>query len=72
MSVISGNEAVESYINLNLVKITTDQSGWDTLYLNKTSNQYWQHTYPNSQMHGGGQSQLQQVSEEFAKKKFGV
>ena len=72
MSVISGSEAVESYISLNLVKVATDQSGWDSLYLNKTSKQYWLHTHPNSEMHGGGQPQLQQVSEVFAKNKFGV
>jgi len=72
MSVISGSEAVESYISLNLVKVTTDQTGWDTLYINKATNQYWLHTYPNSEMHGGGQPQLEQVTELVAKKEFGV
>jgi hypothetical protein len=72
MSIISGSEAVETYISLNLVKVATDQSGWDTLYLNTTDNQYWLHTYPNSEMHGGGQPQLQQVTELVAKKEFGV
>ena len=72
MSVISGSEAVESYISLNLVKVTTDQTGWDTLYINKATNQYWLHTYPNSEMHGGGQPQLEQVSELVAKNEFGV
>ena len=72
MSVISGSEAVENFISLNLVKITTDKSGWDTLYLNIILNQYWVWTYPNAEMHGGGQPQLQQVTELVAKKEFGV
>ncbi len=72
MSVISGSEAVETYISLNLVKVTTDQTGWDTLYINQVTNQYWLHTYPNSEEHGGGQPQLMQVSDLVAKKEFGV
>jgi hypothetical protein len=72
MSVISGSEAVENYISLNLVKVATDKSGWDTLYLNTTSNQYWVCTNQNAEMHGGGQPELKQVTELVAKKEFGV
>ncbi|MEW6994861.1 Imm27 family immunity protein [Colwelliaceae bacterium MEBiC 14330] len=72
MSVISGSEAVENYISLNLVKIATDKSGWDSLYLNATSNQYWICKYKNAGMHGGGQPELKQVTELLAKKEFGV
>jgi hypothetical protein len=72
MSLISGSEAVENYISLNLVKVATDKTGWDTLYLNKTLNQYWVCTYLNAEMHGGGQPKLQQVTELVAKKEFGV
>ena len=72
MSVISGIEEVETYISLNLVKVAIDQSGWNTLYLNTIINQYWVLTYPNSEMHSGGQPQLQQVTELVAKKESGV
>ncbi len=72
MSVISGSEAVASFINLNLVKITSDNTGWETLYFNKATKQYWVQSYQNSESHGGGQPQLQQVSELVAKKKFDV
>jgi hypothetical protein len=72
MSVITGNREVDIYIDLNLVKVKTDESGWVTLYLHKTTNQYWVQTYPNSEMHGGGQPKLEQVAAAVAKKKFDV
>jgi hypothetical protein len=52
--------------------VKTDESGWVTLYLHKTTNQYWVQTYPNSEMHGGGQPKLEQVAAAVAKKKFDV
>jgi hypothetical protein len=69
---ISGGEAVESYIAENLTKIATNQSGWDTLYINKATEQYWVLTYPNSQLHGGGHPELTRVSKLVVKKEFGV
>ncbi|QMW16462.1 hypothetical protein H3302_19510 [Pseudoalteromonas sp. MT33b] len=72
MSEISGIDAIESYINSNLEKVKTDETGWDTLYFNKATKQYWVHCYPNSEVHGGGQPQLKQISEACAQTKFGV
>ena len=45
----------------NLEKITTDESGWETLFFNKKSNKYWEKTYPNSEFHGGGKPELKEV-----------
>jgi len=72
MSVISGIDAVESYISLNLEKLKTDESGWETLYFNKATKEYWVRSYPNSDVHGGGQPQLEQISESAAQTKFSV
>ena len=72
MSVITGHREVDIYIDLNLVKVKTDESGWVTIYLHKTTNQYWVQTYPNSEMHGGGQPKLEQIAAAVAKKKFDV
>ena len=69
---MTGNKEVDSYIDLNLIKVKTDESGWATLYLHKTTNQYWMKTYPNAETHGGGQPQLEQVVAAVAKQKFGV
>ena len=70
MSVISGIGAVESYINSNLKKIKTDESGWVTLYFNKVTKEYWVRSYPNPEVHGGGQPQLEHISESTAQTKF--
>ena len=72
MDVISRNEAIEKYISLNLVKIATDKTGWNALYLDKTDNQFWLRSYANAEMHGGGQQKLRKVSEVVAKNLFGV
>ncbi len=72
MRVISGIDAVESYISSNLEKVKKDESGWNTLYLNKTTKEYWIRSYPNSEVHGGEQPRLEQVSELAAQIKFGV
>ncbi|WP_133470152.1 Imm27 family immunity protein [Paraglaciecola marina] len=70
MGIISGSETVKSYINANLVKVATDDSGWNALYLNKIDNQYWVLTYPRSEVHGGGHLELQKITELSAKRKF--
>jgi hypothetical protein len=70
--VISGGEAIKSYIAKNLIKIATSQDGWNTLYLDKASEQYWVLTYLNSESHGGGQPELAQVSKSAVKKEFGI
>lgn len=54
-----------------LIKITTDESGWDTLYKDPESNLYWERIYPNSQMQGGGAPALISLSEDKAKIKYG-
>jgi hypothetical protein len=72
MNVITRIREVDSFVNLNLVKVKTDESGWVTLYLHKTTNQYWVQTYPNSEIHSGEQPQLEKVAAAVAMKKFDV
>lgn len=44
-----------------LNEIAKDESGWQTLYLNKEDNSYWELSYPQSEMHGGGPPELCRV-----------
>jgi hypothetical protein len=45
---------------------------WSKLYLDPEDGRYWELTYPQSYMHGGGPPQLVQISDDAAKIKYGV
>jgi Immunity protein 27 len=52
----------------HLIKIGTDQSGWDALYHDPRTGLYWEVIYPESYMHGGGPRVLQRISAKAARK----
>ena len=54
-----------------LQEVTTDVSGWDVLYRDPADGRYWELTYPQSLMHGGGPPRLTHLSVEQAKNKYG-
>jgi len=55
----------------NLQKVTTDASGWDVLYRDPADDRYWELTYPQSEMHGGGPPRLTNLSPEQVQAKYG-
>lgn len=55
-----------------LEKIRTDSSGWNLLLRDPLDGRYWERTYPQSEMHGGGPPMLKVVSLEQAQSKYGV
>jgi hypothetical protein len=55
-----------------LTEIATDFSGWDVLYQDPKDGRYWELTYPQSEMHGGGPPRLRYMPEEEARKKYGI
>lgn len=54
-----------------LQEVTTDASGWDILYRDPVDGRYWELTYPQSHMHGGGPPRLTNLSLKQAKTKYG-
>jgi hypothetical protein len=54
-----------------LEKLKSDDTGWSVLYRDPDDGRYWELTYPQSEMHGGGPPVLLQVSEETAKSRYG-
>ena len=73
--VVVGNEACDRIDLLTseyLKHIATDASGWEKLYRDPEDGRYWEHTYPHSEMHGGGPPTLTCISAEEAKRKYGV
>lgn len=54
-----------------LQKVTTDWSGWEVLYRDPADGRYWELTYPQSEMHGGGPPRLFNLSLKKATEKYG-
>jgi hypothetical protein len=56
----------------HLERLASDQqSGWDTLYRDPDDGRYWEHTYPQSALHGGGPPQLRCMTIQEAQQKYG-
>jgi hypothetical protein len=68
---VQGSEA-EKFIEKNCVQVATDESGWEILYLAKSTQEFWLKTYPNSEHHGGGDPLLTKITKESAQVKFSV
>lgn len=55
-----------------LVEVGRDASGWNTLYRDPNDGRYWELTYPQSELHGGGPPQLKCLSVDEARRKYGA
>jgi hypothetical protein len=45
---------------------------WETLYQDPDDGRYWERTFPQSEMHGGGPPRLSVISAEAAAAKYGL
>lgn len=55
-----------------LIKVTTDKSGWNTLYQDPEDKRYWELTYRDSELQGGGAPLLTNITKEDAILKFNL
>ncbi len=53
-----------------LVKICTDESGWETLFKDPNDKRLWLHTYPQSSSHAAGPPKLHVIDIDSAKVLF--
>lgn len=53
-----------------LEKLAIADGGWATLFRDNNDGRYWERTYPQSAMHGGGSPRLTCISEEEARKRY--
>ena len=63
-------ERVDQLVDNYLQHIKTHESGWDTLFKDPNDGRYWELTYLQSEMHGGGPRSLICISAEAAKQKY--
>ncbi len=55
----------------HLVELGRDPSGWDALYRDPVDGRFWELIYPQSELQGGGPSQLRYLIADEAKRKYG-
>jgi hypothetical protein len=71
---VQGDETclrIEALIADHLKPLGRDASGWDHLYLDSDDGRYWELTYPESELHGGGPPCLICIPEKEARAKYG-
>lgn len=54
----------------DLRKVGHDSSGWNTLYRDPATGDFWEVTFPHSEMHGGGPRRLDAISIANARAKY--
>jgi len=63
-------QRIEDLIRRSLRKIGSDDSGWDTLYVDPDDGRLWELLYLESESYGGGPPTLRLISKEDAMKKY--
>jgi hypothetical protein len=61
---------IEWLTKQKLRHVATESSGWVTLYRDPRDGRFWELTYPQSEMHGGGPRRLHAISREEAAAKY--
>jgi len=65
------NQLIEQMIENELVEISRKDGGWTVLYKSSIDNNYWELTFPQSELHGGGPKTLERLSFEDISTKYG-
>ena len=67
-------ERIKWLINNYLRKVADSPQwgAWETLYQDPADGRYWERTYPQSELHGGGPPQLRCLALNEAKQKYGL
>ncbi|MBC7556289.1 MAG: hypothetical protein H7195_04935 [Chryseobacterium sp.] len=66
------SERINYLIKNYLIKIKTDESGWDILYQDIEDKRYWELIFSQSNLQGGGPPSLLSIDETIAKKKYNI
>ncbi len=61
---------IERLISEYLIQIGTDETGWNKLFQDPEDKRYWELTYPDSELHGGGAPFLKCLSRQEVQQKY--
>lgn len=56
--------AIDDMLATKLEKVSSNASGWLVVYRHRETSQFWELSYPQSEMHGGGPRRLRLMGEE--------
>jgi hypothetical protein len=57
--------------HLRKIAISKQWGAWETLFEDPSDGRYWERTYPQSELHGGGPPVLRWLSKDQARIKYG-
>jgi hypothetical protein len=69
MKVDDIHERIESLTSSYLIEIGEDESGWNKLYQDPKDKRYWELSYPESEIHGGGSTFIKEFVFDRSKRK---
>jgi hypothetical protein len=58
--------------HLEQIAFSPESGAWETLFLDPRGSRYWERTYLQSEMHGGGPPSLIHLSESAVRKKYNL
>ena len=72
---VTGDEACErirELVTAQLTPLARSPDGWSSLYRDPSDGRLWEHSYPQSDQHGGGPPELVVVTQEQARARYGI
>lgn len=58
--------------HLTLIAFSKDCGGWETLFRDPDYGRYWERTYPQGDLHGGGPPRLECLAADAAERKYEI
>lgn len=55
---------------LKHLAVSKEWGAWETLFLDPVDGRFWERTYPDGHLHGGGPPRLSVISPEEARRKY--
>ncbi|RAN82526.1 hypothetical protein B5P43_00005 [Bacillus sp. SRB_336] len=63
---------IQELVAEHLIQVARSPDGWSCLYRDPSDGRLWEHTYPQSELHGGGPPALALVTQEQAFARYGI
>ena len=63
---------IERLVSTHLAVVAVSEDGWSKLFRDPKDGRLWEHTYPQSEMHGGGPPRLETLSDEKARLRYSL
>ena len=63
---------IRNLVAEHLIQVARSPDGWSSLYRDPADGRLWEHTYPESGLHGGGPPALMWLSPKQALARYGI